>query len=68
MSDYGKMIGNYKSITYTSGGSGGKIDVTQFLNELHTMQLDMIDDAVAIKEVEGFPEANEVIAFIKGKL
>ncbi len=38
-----------------------------FIGELHEIQLQMIDDAVAIKEKEGFPEANAVIDYIRKK-
>ena len=37
------------------------------LDELHTMQMEMIEDAVLTKEYTGFPEANEVINYIKAK-
>ena len=38
-----------------------------FVGGLHEMQLQMIDEAVEIKEKEGFPEANEIINFIRQK-
>jgi hypothetical protein len=38
-----------------------------FIGELHEIQLQMIDDAVAIKEKDGFPEANEIIKNIREK-
>lgn len=56
---------NYKSITYTVGGEGGKVVLTEFLNDLHTIQLDCIDDAL---EKSDLKEANDVIAYIKSKL
>jgi hypothetical protein len=40
--------------------------VDQTLNELHEMQMAMIEDAVAAKESKGFPEANELINHIRG--
>lgn len=55
----------YKSITYTTNVAGGKVNITQFLNELHTIQLDCIDEAL---EKSDLKEANDVIAYIKSKL
>lgn len=45
-----------------------KVDLTGFLNDLHNKQMDMIEQVVAIKESEGFPEATQVIEYIKGKI
>lgn len=53
------------SITYTSNVPGGRVDITEFLNQLHTVQLDCIDEAL---EKSDLKEANDVIAYIKGKL
>ena len=39
-------------------------DVMTFVSGLHTVQLDMIDCAVAKKEREGFPEATAVLKHI----
>ena len=39
--------------------------INETLNELHVMQMAMIDDAVLAKEYAGFPEANEVINRIR---
>ena len=39
--------------------------INETLNELHAMQMDMIDAAVLAKEYAGFPEANEVIDRIR---
>jgi len=44
-----------------------KNQLMNFIGELHEIQLQMIDDAVAIKEKDGFPEANEVIKNIREK-
>lgn len=41
-----------------------KID--RLLNELEQTQARMIEAAVGLKEAESFPEANEVINYIKG--
>ena len=63
---YRYMHPSYKSITYTvNGESQGTIDLTGFLNELHGIQLDYIDEAL---EKSDLREANEIIAYIKGKL
>lgn len=48
---------NYK-VTYK------KVDVTGFLNNLHTIQLDMIDEVVDKSDLK---EAKEVIEWIKSK-
>lgn len=42
-----------------------RVILTEFLNELHSMQLDMIDEAL---EKSDLKQANDVIAHIKGKL
>jgi hypothetical protein len=55
----------YKSITYTVRGGGGTVDLTQFLNQLHSTQLDYIDEAL---EKSDLKEANDVIAHIKRKI
>ena len=39
------------------------IDIT--LDELHEMQMAMIEDAVAIKESQNFPEANFIINHVR---
>lgn len=41
-------------------------DIMTFVSGLHEIQADMIEDVVAQKEREGFPEANAVINHIKG--
>lgn len=41
------------------------IKLTDFLNELHSVQLDYLDEALENSDLK---EANEVIAYIKGKL
>ncbi len=65
-SRYRYTIPSYRSITYTvNGESQGTVDLTGFLNELHDIQLDCIDEAL---EKSNLKEANEIIAYIKGKL
>ncbi len=44
-----------------------KDQLMSFVGGLHEIQMEMIDDAVAIKEKEGFPEANAVIDYIRKK-
>jgi len=39
--------------------------IVEFVNELHNIQLEMIEAAVDSKEKQGFPEANELINHIK---
>jgi hypothetical protein len=56
---------SYKSITYTVNDGSGTVDLTQFLNQLHSTQLDYIDEAL---EKSDLKEANDVIAYIKGKI
>jgi hypothetical protein len=53
----------YKSAKYSL--SRKRQIINQTLEELHTMQMDMIEDAVLAKEYAGFPEANEVINHIR---
>lgn len=56
---------HYKSITYTVNDGSGTVNLTEFLNDLHSTQLDYIDAAL---EKSDLREANEIIAYIKGKL
>jgi hypothetical protein len=35
--------------------------IDHMVDDLHLMQMQMIEDVVSIKENQGFPEANEVI-------
>ena len=44
-----------------------KDQIMTFVGGLHEMQMQMIDDAVALKEKDGFPEANEIIQYIQQK-
>jgi hypothetical protein len=50
------------SIRYTMP----KKDIMTFVSGLHDIQADMIEQVVAQKEREGFPEATAVINHIKG--
>jgi hypothetical protein len=61
-------MGPYKNIVYKVGYSGlnrKRQVIDQVLNDLHTMQMDMIESAVQIREGQGFPEAREVIDYIR---
>ena len=51
---------SYGSVSYTVNAT----PVDKLLNELHTMQLDMIDQAV---EVSDYKEAKEIIEHIRRK-
>lgn len=63
---YRYTIPEYKSISYTlNTNGGGTVNLTEFLNDLHTIQLDCIEEAL---EKSDLKEANEVIAYIKEKL
>lgn len=55
---------HYKSVTYTIGNGNGTVNITEFLNDLHTIQLDCIDEAL---EKSDLKEANEVIKHIMEK-
>ena len=58
----------YKNIVYHvrySGLSRKRQIINAHLDELHTMHLTMIEDAVRIKEAHGFPEATKVLNYIK---
>ena len=54
-----------QEIRYAQGLSRKRKIIQHQLDVLHTMQLDMIDEAVESKEREGFPEATEVINRIR---
>lgn len=43
-----------------------KKDIPAFLNDLRSIQEDMIEAVVKSKESQGFPEATKVINYIKG--
>jgi len=54
---------NYR-VTFNSANRKRQIN-DQMVNELHTMQMDMIDEAVNQSDLK---QANDVINFIKEKL
>ena len=54
-----------QEIRYARGLSRKRKIIQLQLDALHTMQLDMIDEAVEAKQREGFPEATEVIDYIR---
>lgn len=61
-------MGPYKNIVYKVGYGGfnrKRQVIDQVLDDLHTMQMDMIENAVQIREGQGFPEANTVINHIR---
>jgi len=53
----------YKSTRYSLNRKRQVIDET--LTELYAMHMTMIEDAVLSREYAGFPEANEVINYIR---
>ena len=54
-----------QEIRYAQGLSRKRKIIQHQLDALHTMQLEMIDEVVEAKESEGFPEATEVINYIR---
>ena len=50
---------------YTLRYTMKKEDIMTFVSGLHDMQADMIEQAVAVKEKQGFPEAMAVIKHIQ---
>ena len=59
-----RQIGEYR-YTVSDYKVGQTVNLTGFLNDLHNIQLDCIDEAL---EKSDLKEANEVIAYIKAKL
>jgi hypothetical protein len=55
-----------EQLLYTIRYTMPKKDIMTFVSGLHEIQADMIEELVAIKEREGFPEARTVIDHIKG--
>jgi hypothetical protein len=53
----------YRSVKYSLSRKRQIIDTV--CNDLYEMQMEMIEDAVAVRESAGFPEANEVINHIR---
>lgn len=61
-------MGPYKNIVYKVGYSGlnrKRQIIDHVLNDLHNTHMDMIEQAVQIQEAKGFPEASEVIDYIR---
>ena len=54
-----------QEIRYTQALSRKRQIIQNQLDTLHTMQLDMIDQAVKVKECQGFPEANQILNRIR---
>jgi len=54
-----------QEIRYAQGLSRKRRIIQLQLDALHTMKLEMIDEVVEVKEREGFPEATEVINYIR---
>jgi hypothetical protein len=52
---------------YKTARPGRRIVIDELVNALIEMQGDAIEQAVTIKEKQGFPEANELINYIKSK-
>jgi hypothetical protein len=44
-----------------------KSEIDNFLKKLESVHMQMIEKAVYIKQEQGFPEANEIINYIKSK-
>ena len=55
-----------QEISYAKGLSRKRQIIQHQLDTLHTMKLEMIDKVVEIKEHEGFPEATQLINYIRG--
>lgn len=54
-----------QEIRYAQGLSRKRKIIQHQLDALHTMQLEMIDEVVEAKEREGFPEATQVIDYVR---
>lgn len=55
-----------QEIRYAHGLGRKRQIINAHLEELHAMHAEMIEDAVLTKEYQGFPEATEVINYIRG--
>jgi len=53
----------YQSAKYSFNRKRQIIDA--MCNDLHNIQMEMIENAVSIKEGQGFPEANQVINHVR---
>ena len=68
MNEHNYKQGSYKDINYYTsykGLSRKRQIIDKTLEDLHNMQMDMIEEAMSHSN---FREANEVIKYIKGKL
>lgn len=54
-----------QEIRYVRGLGRKRQIIDAHLNELHVMHMEMIEDAVLLRESSGFPEANEIINYIR---
>ena len=54
----------YNNVSYTVNLTPQRIVIDKLLNEMHNLQLDMINEAV---EKSDFKEAKEIIEYIKNK-
>lgn len=43
-----------------------RAQITDFVNGLHEIQMDMIEAAVATEEAKGFPKVKEILDTIRG--
>jgi hypothetical protein len=43
-----------------------RADIQAFVNELHAMQADMIEECVAREERKGFPQVKELLDNLRG--
>ncbi len=57
------MTPDYSPKFYQNSGSSQKVQITELLNNLHQIQLDMIDQAVEYSDLD---KAKEVIDYIRG--
>jgi|688.fasta_scaffold130057_3 hypothetical protein len=55
-----------QEIRYAQGLSRKRQIIQHQLDALHTMNMEMIDKVVEIKEREGFPEATQLINYVRG--
>jgi len=54
-----------QEIRYAQGLSRKRQIINRQLEELHAIHMEMIEGAVAARESQGFPEANQVINHIR---
>lgn len=61
--DYSQSPASYKTVRYSMNRK--RQILNDVLAELHNTQMEMIEDAVVAREAAGFPEAREIINYIK---